>query len=70
MSAFPHKWRFYTNVVPQQETIHYSIKEPFLKLKRINAFLSAKALHVSQLKQFIKGQGFLFKMQVKSNYPT
>lgn len=57
-------------MVPQQETIQYGIKEPFIKLKRINAFLSAKALHVSQLKQFIKGEGFLFKIQVKPNYPT
>lgn len=55
---------------PQQETIQDGIKEPFIKLKRINAFLSAKALHVSQLKQFIKGEGFLFKIQVKPNYPT
>lgn len=57
-------------MVPQQEAIQYGIKEPFIKLKRINAFLSAKALHVSQLKQFIKGEGFLFKIQVKPNYPT
>lgn len=70
VSFFPHKWRFYTNVVPQQETVQCGIEEPFIKLKRINAFLSAKALHVSQLKQFIKGEGFLFKMQVKPNYPT
>lgn len=71
VSFFPHKWKFYTNVVPQQETIQYSMKEPFIKLKRINAFLSAKAPHVSQLKQFMKRPGFfLFKMQVESNYPT